>query len=87
LNGPQKRWAIWPTSSPALNSAIHKAADLLDTIKRGAELLTFVPLAFRTGRVAGTREYPVHPNYILIYQVGKTSIEILRVLHGKRQYP
>jgi len=63
------------------------AADLLDAIKRGAELLSFVPLAFRAGRVPGTREYPVHPNYILIYHVGKTTIEILRVLHGKRQYP
>jgi len=45
------------------------AVDFPDSIKRGAELLTFVPLAFRTGRIPETREYPVHPNYILIYQV------------------
>jgi len=63
------------------------AQSVRETIESGAELLTFVPYAFRTGRVAGTREYPVHPNYILVYKVGSAKVRILRVMHAKRKYP
>jgi len=63
------------------------AFDLRDLIERGAECLPFMPFAFRAGRIAGTREYLVHPNYILVYRIGHTAIEILRVIHGRRQYP
>lgn len=41
----------------------------------------------RPGRVAGTRELVVHPNYIVIYQVTPDAIDILRVLHARQQYP
>lgn len=46
-----------------------------------------MPYLFRPGRVPGTREYVVHPNYIVVYQVGDEMIDILRVLHSRRQYP
>lgn len=45
------------------------------------------PYLFRPGRVAGTREIVVHPNYILVYQVGDGSLVVLRVLHARQQYP
>jgi len=63
------------------------AIRVIEKIFSGAELLTFMPLAFRQGRVAGTREYPVHPSYLLVYEVNPTKITILRIMHTKRQYP
>lgn len=45
------------------------------------------PYLFRPGRIAGTREIVVHPNYILVYQVGDGALVVLRVLHARQQYP
>jgi len=63
------------------------AERMVEVILKGAERLTFMPLAFRTGRVAGTREYTVHPSYMLVYKVDSVKVRILRVMHTKRQYP
>jgi plasmid stabilization system protein ParE len=46
-----------------------------------------MPYLFRLDRVPGTREHAVHPNYIMVYQVGADVIDILRVLHSRQQYP
>lgn len=46
-----------------------------------------MPLAYRPGRVAGTREWVAHPNYIVVYRVGGESIRILNVLHARQEYP
>ena len=63
------------------------AHGLLSTIVQSAQNLPFMPFLFRPGRVAGTREHVVHPNYIVVYQVGDDVIEILRILHSRQQYP
>jgi plasmid stabilization system protein ParE len=42
---------------------------------------------YRAGRVEGTREAVVHPNYIIVYRIGTEAVEILDVLHTRRQYP
>lgn len=42
---------------------------------------------YRAGRVDGTREAVVHPNYILVYRVGDAAIDILAVLHTRQDYP
>ena len=52
-----------------------------------ADTITSHPLAGRPGRVKGTREWVVHPNYLMIYRVTKTQIVILRFLHARQQYP
>ena len=63
------------------------ARSLFTAIVRSAEALPHMPYLFRVGRVAGTREHVVHPNYIVLYRVGTEVIDILRVLHSRQQYP
>jgi toxin ParE1/3/4 len=63
------------------------AERLQDAIESCAERLPEHPFLYRTGRVDGTREAVVHPNYILIYRVGTEEIEIVSVLHSRQQYP
>ncbi len=46
------------------------------------------PLSGRTGRVKNTRELVVPKlPYIVAYRVGKSSIQIIRVLHGAQRWP
>lgn len=56
-------------------------------IEACAETLTRQPLAFRPGRIDGTREAVVHPNYILIYRVAGDAAEIVNVVHARQRYP
>lgn len=51
------------------------------------EMACKFPEVGRPGRVPGTREIVVHPNYLAIYQVTATAIDVLRVLHARRRYP
>ena len=60
---------------------------LYAAIVQSAENLPLMPYLFRPGRVPGTREHVVHPNYIVVYLVGGDVIDILRVLHSRQQYP
>lgn len=57
-----------------------------DAIRSTAERLPDHPLIHRPGRIAGTREAIVHPNYILVYRV-RDIIEVLAILHARQQYP
>jgi toxin ParE1/3/4 len=63
------------------------AAERLNAaIVHAAENLPDHPYLYRSGRLAGTREAVVHPNYLLVYRVTET-IEILAVLHARQRYP
>lgn len=63
------------------------AQDLKDRLESAAGRLAAFPYLHRVGRVPGTRESVVHPNYILIYRVDGDAVRILRVLHARQQYP
>ncbi|AYO53351.1 type II toxin-antitoxin system RelE/ParE family toxin [Acinetobacter sp. WCHAc060033] len=63
------------------------AINLEDEILNTAESLADMPYSGRIGRVSGTRERIVHPNYMIIYQVLFDSIEILNIVHTKKHYP
>ena len=63
------------------------ATILKETIVQVVEKLPYMPLAFRAGRILGTRELVVHPNYIIVYRVLTEKIEITSVLHSRQQYP
>ena len=41
----------------------------------------------RPGRIAGTREWVVHQNYIVIYDVTGDVLRVLRVVHAARRWP
>jgi addiction module RelE/StbE family toxin len=63
------------------------AFDLYNDIERLVSRLPHHPYLYRLGRVAGTRELIVHPNYIVIYRVTVSAIEVLSVVHSRQQYP
>ena len=45
------------------------------------------PKLYRPGRVVGTREMVVRPNYIVVYLESPKAVTILRVLHAARMWP
>jgi toxin ParE1/3/4 len=58
--------------------------DLALLIRAQADTLLRYPNRCRAGRVKGTREMVVKPNYIIIYRVTE-DVEILRVRHARMQ--
>ena len=63
------------------------AEELYRRIEACAERLPQFPYLHRPGRVSGTREAIVHPNYVLVYRITEDAIEILNVFHARQQYP
>jgi toxin ParE1/3/4 len=63
------------------------AQRLKDLIHARAERLPSRPFAYRAGRAAGTREAVVHPNYILVYRVTADAVEVVNLVHARREYP
>ena len=66
---------------------IGAAERLYAAIEACAERLPEHPFMFRPGRVPGTREAVVHPNYILIYRVTTDAVEIVNLVHARQRYP
>ncbi len=56
-------------------------SELRDKIQR---LETF-PALGKVGRVQDTRELVLHPNYIAIYRIRGSDVQILRIHHAARQ--
>ncbi|MCK7546272.1 type II toxin-antitoxin system RelE/ParE family toxin [Marinobacter bryozoorum] len=65
----------------------YAAEALIRAIEETAETLPTHPYLYRHGRVLGTREAVVHPNYLLVYRITSDRIVILDVLHARREYP
>ena len=77
-----------PESVASVSWRRNRAAEALHAvILRTVEGLPSAPYLFRAGRVIGTRECVVHPNYVVIYLVGTDAIDVLRVLHARQEYP
>lgn len=66
---------------------VSAAERLQQAIEACAERLPDHPFMYRTGRVPGTREAVVHPNYILIYRVTAEAIEVVSLVHARQEYP
>ena len=52
-----------------------------------AKTLPAQPMIGRPGRVANTREFVVHPSYILVYRVEGNALDILAFRHTARRWP
>lgn len=64
------------------------AADkLADEIEAKAAQLPKHPKLYKPGRMRGTREMVVRPNYIVVYAIEADAISVLRVLHAAQQWP
>ena len=63
------------------------ALDLDELIEEKTNALIDHPRLYKPGRIKGTREMVVHPNYVVVYRENKTEIAILRVLHARQQWP
>lgn len=63
------------------------AFDLGEEIERAISALPQHPYLYRHGKIAGTREMVVHPNYIVVYRVAASAIVVINVLHTRQQYP
>jgi addiction module RelE/StbE family toxin len=63
------------------------AVEMGDLLLQKAEQLDQHPALGRVGRVQGTRELVVHPNYILIYRIVVKVAEVLRVKHAAQKWP
>ncbi|WP_127600589.1 type II toxin-antitoxin system RelE/ParE family toxin [Nitratireductor alexandrii] len=63
------------------------AQALKDEIEDKVARLPAHPQMYRAGRVEGTREMVVRPNYIVVYAETPDLVAILRVLHAAQQWP
>ena len=46
------------------------------------------PYLYRSSeRVPGLRELVAHPNYLVLYRVAATRIEVVNVVHARREFP
>ena len=59
----------------------------MDEIEIKVTKLASRPKLYRSGRVSGTREMVVRPNYIVIYTETPSGVLVLRVLHSARLWP
>lgn len=63
------------------------AQALKDEIEVKTSRLPEHPQMYRVGRVDGTREMVVRPNYILVYAEDPDTVTILRILHAAQLWP
>lgn len=63
------------------------ALALMDEIQGKVAQLPAHPKRCRSGRVEGTRELVVRPNYIVVYTETTSAVTVLRVLHAAQMWP
>lgn len=63
------------------------AAMLSVAIQSKTARLETQPKLCKAGRVRGTRECVITENYLLVYRIRGNDVQILRMLHTRRQWP
>ncbi len=66
-------------------AAIRQVLRIVDTVE---QTLSAAPAIGKPGRIANTREFYVTGTpYIVAYRIKENTLEVLRVIHGARQWP
>ncbi|EIZ2110242.1 type II toxin-antitoxin system RelE/ParE family toxin [Salmonella enterica] len=65
------------------------ALELDEDFKARVEIAARNPKLYKAGRVRGTREIVVRPNYVIVFGMEDESstVIVLRVLHAAQQWP
>ena len=63
------------------------ALELWFTIDDQVSMLADANFPRRRGRVAGTLELVVHPNYVVILEQAMDTVTVIEVLHAAKKYP
>ncbi|ETS32010.1 type II toxin-antitoxin system mRNA interferase toxin, RelE/StbE family [Xenorhabdus bovienii] len=65
------------------------ALELDEDFKAKVEIAARNPKLYKAGRVRGTREIVVRPNYVMVCRIEdeSSSVIVLRVLHAAQQWP
>jgi addiction module RelE/StbE family toxin len=66
---------------------VEAAIKLDEEFEAKAEIARQRPTLYKAGRVKGTRELVVRPNYVMVYRLLPDAVEVLRVLHATQQWP
>ena len=83
---PEARTQLWQTLNYIADRNAVAASQLNAAIEAATSALPRHPYLYRLGKVVGTREIVVHPNYVVVYRV-TDRIEILNLLHARQAYP
>ena len=83
---PEARAELWQILNYIGDRHLVAANELHQAIEAATSALPQHPYLYRFGRVPGTREIVVHPNYLVVYRV-TDRIEIVAVLHARQEYP
>lgn len=57
------------------------ALELDEEIEAKTDALVSHPKLYKPGRIKGTREMVIRPNYVVVYRETPAEVTILRVLH------
>ena len=80
----QDRLIIWEY----ISSENPQAAIKIDVLfSQAAKTLEKHPMLGQRGKVSGTRDFIVHKNYRLVYQLKEDTIWLLALVHTARQWP
>jgi len=63
------------------------ALELDEEIEAKTNALVSQPRLDKPGRMKGTREMVIRPNYVVVYRETTAEVTILRVLHAAQQWP
>ncbi|WP_394792448.1 type II toxin-antitoxin system RelE/ParE family toxin [Rhodoferax sp.] len=64
------------------------AQRLFERIEHDLEHAAEHPYLFKPSlRIPGMREIVTHPNYVIFYRVTATCIEVVNVVHARREFP
>ncbi|MBV8124945.1 MAG: type II toxin-antitoxin system RelE/ParE family toxin [Paucibacter sp.] len=85
---PQARANLMTIVAAIADENPDAAQKLLDEIESKAAALPEQPKLYKASpRVKGLREMVIRPNYLLFYRASAERVEIVTVIHARRQWP